>query len=75
MRIGNRYYKNFRLSQNTQVNSCIPERQLLPDQYFWDNFSFDDDTEILYDLPIRSFTSFQSTADERLLVECMVDPL
>ncbi len=31
---------------------------------FGDNFSFDDDTEIPYGLPIRSFTSFNQAADE-----------
>jgi hypothetical protein len=31
---------------------------------FGDNFSFDDDTEIAYGLPIRKFTSFNQAADE-----------
>ena len=31
---------------------------------FGDNFVFDDDTEIPYGLPIRSFTSFNQAADE-----------
>ncbi len=31
---------------------------------FGDNFSFDDDTEVPYGLPIRSFTSFKQAADE-----------
>lgn len=31
---------------------------------FGDNFAFDDDTEIPYGLPIRSFTSFNQAADE-----------
>lgn len=31
---------------------------------FGDNFSFDDDTETPYGLPIRSFTSFDEAADE-----------
>ena len=31
---------------------------------FGDNFSFDDDTEIPYGLPIRSFTSFNNAANE-----------
>lgn len=31
---------------------------------FGDNFAFDDDTEVRYDLPIRSFTSFNQAADE-----------
>jgi len=31
---------------------------------FGDNFSFDDDTEVAYDLPIRSFSSFTQAADE-----------
>ena len=31
---------------------------------FGDNFSFDDDTEIPFGLPIRSFTSFDQAADE-----------
>lgn len=31
---------------------------------FGDNFSFDDDTEVPYGLPIRSFTSFNQAADE-----------
>lgn len=31
---------------------------------FGDNFSFDDDTEVPYGLPIRSFTSFNAAADE-----------
>lgn len=31
---------------------------------FGDNFNFDDDTEVLYGLPIRSFTSFNAAADE-----------
>ncbi|WP_035335493.1 vanadium-dependent haloperoxidase [Dokdonia sp. PRO95] len=31
---------------------------------FGDDFSFDDDTEIAYGLPVRSFTSFQAAAEE-----------
>ncbi len=31
---------------------------------FGDNFNFDDDTEVAYGLPIRSFTSFRQAADE-----------
>ncbi|WP_273568203.1 vanadium-dependent haloperoxidase [Maribacter halichondriae] len=31
---------------------------------FGENFSFDDDTEVAYGLPIRSFTSFTVAADE-----------
>lgn len=31
---------------------------------FGDNFSFEDDTELLYGLPIRSFTSFYQAANE-----------
>ena len=31
---------------------------------FGDNFSFDDDTEVPYGLPVRSFTSFNMAADE-----------
>ena len=31
---------------------------------FGDNFSFDDDTEVAYGLPIRSFSSFDQAADE-----------
>jgi hypothetical protein len=31
---------------------------------FGDNFAFDDDTEVAYGLPIRSFTSFNQAADE-----------
>jgi len=31
---------------------------------FGDNFAFDDDTEVPYGLPIRSFTSFNQAADE-----------
>ena len=31
---------------------------------FGDNFSFDDDTEVPYGLPVRSFTSFTQAADE-----------
>ena len=31
---------------------------------FGDNFSFDDDTEVPYGLPIRSFPSFKAAADE-----------
>ena len=31
---------------------------------FGDNFSFDDDTELLYGLPTRSFNSFNEAADE-----------
>lgn len=31
---------------------------------FGDNFSFDDDTEVPYGLPIRSFDSFEKAADE-----------
>jgi len=31
---------------------------------FGDNYSFDDDTEVTYGLPIRSFTSFKQAADE-----------
>jgi len=31
---------------------------------FGDNFAFDDDTELLYGLPVRSFTSFNQAASE-----------
>jgi len=31
---------------------------------FGDNFNFDDDTELIYGLPIRSFNSFAQAADE-----------
>ena len=31
---------------------------------FGDNFQFDDDTEVPYGLPVRSFTSFSNAADE-----------
>ena len=31
---------------------------------FGDNFSFDDDTELAYGLPVRSFSSFNEAADE-----------
>ncbi len=31
---------------------------------FGDNFSFDDDTEVVYGLPIRKFNSFNEAADE-----------
>lgn len=31
---------------------------------FGDDFSFDDDTELPYGLPVRSFTSFNQAADE-----------
>lgn len=31
---------------------------------FGTNFSFDDDTEVAYGLPVRSFTSFKKAADE-----------
>ncbi|QLE00834.1 vanadium-dependent haloperoxidase [Galbibacter sp. BG1] len=31
---------------------------------FGDNFAFDDDTEVPYGLPVRSFTSFNKAADE-----------
>jgi len=31
---------------------------------FGDDFSFDDDTEVPYGLPVRSFTSFKQAADE-----------
>lgn len=31
---------------------------------FGDNFGFDDDTELQYGLPVRSFTSFNQAADE-----------
>ena len=31
---------------------------------FGDNFAFDDDTEVPYGLPVRSFTSFYTAADE-----------
>jgi hypothetical protein len=31
---------------------------------FGDNFSFDDDTELIYGLPVRSFTSFNQAAGE-----------
>lgn len=33
-------------------------------EIFGENFSFDDDTEVPYGLPIRSFTSFKTAADE-----------
>ncbi len=32
--------------------------------FFGDNISFDDDTELVYDLPIRSFKSFKHAAEE-----------
>ncbi len=31
---------------------------------YGDNFAFDDDTELVYGLPVRSFTSFRQAADE-----------
>jgi len=31
---------------------------------YGDNFAFDDDTEVQYGLPVRSFTSFEQAADE-----------
>ena len=31
---------------------------------FGDGFSFDDDTEVAYGLPVRSFNSFNEAADE-----------
>lgn len=31
---------------------------------FGDNFAFDDDTELIYGLPVRSFSSFNQAADE-----------
>ncbi|MGB7396050.1 MAG: phosphatidic acid phosphatase, partial [Pricia sp.] len=31
---------------------------------FGDDFAFDDDTEVPYGLPVRSFTSFRQAADE-----------
>ncbi|MGI9550525.1 MAG: vanadium-dependent haloperoxidase [Aurantibacter sp.] len=31
---------------------------------FGDNFAFDDDTEVAYGLPVRSFSSFNAAADE-----------
>lgn len=33
-------------------------------EIFGDNFAFDDDTEVAYGLPIRSFNSFNEAADE-----------
>jgi len=33
-------------------------------EIFGDDFGFDDDTEVAYGLPIRSFTSFNAAADE-----------
>lgn len=33
-------------------------------QIFGDNFAFDDDTEVPFGLPVRSFSSFQQAADE-----------
>ncbi|MCM4166878.1 hypothetical protein KCTC52924_01733 [Arenibacter antarcticus] len=36
-------------------------------QIFGDNFSFDDDTEVPFGLPIRSFGSFRSAAEEAAL--------
>ncbi|MGB5554332.1 MAG: vanadium-dependent haloperoxidase [Flavobacteriaceae bacterium] len=33
-------------------------------EIFGDNFSFDDDTEVAYGLPVRSFKSFNTAADE-----------
>jgi hypothetical protein len=33
-------------------------------EIFGDDFSFDDDTEVAYGLPVRSFTSFTQAADE-----------
>jgi len=34
---------------------------------FGDNFAFDDDTEVAYGLPVRSFTSFRAAAQEAAL--------
>ncbi|MDF0715190.1 vanadium-dependent haloperoxidase [Muricauda sp. 334s03] len=34
---------------------------------FGDNFAFDDDTEVAYGLPVRSFTSFNQASDEAAL--------
>lgn len=33
-------------------------------EIFGDNFAFDDDTEVAYGLPVRSFNSFKEAADE-----------
>lgn len=33
-------------------------------EIYGDDFSFDDDTEVAYGLPVRSFTSFEKAADE-----------
>ncbi|MFK7812745.1 MAG: vanadium-dependent haloperoxidase [Maribacter sp.] len=33
-------------------------------EVFGEDFSFDDDTEVAYGLPVRSFTSFEKAADE-----------
>ncbi|MFS4494294.1 vanadium-dependent haloperoxidase [Maribacter sp. 2308TA10-17] len=33
-------------------------------EIFGEDFSFDDDTEVAYGLPVRSFTSFKTAADE-----------
>ena len=34
---------------------------------FGDNFAYDDDTEVRYGLPVRSFTSFNQAAEEAAL--------
>lgn len=36
-------------------------------QLFGDNFSYEDDTEVTYGLPVRSFTSFEQAAEEAAL--------
>jgi hypothetical protein len=33
-------------------------------QIFGDNFSFDDDTELIYGLPVRNFKSFYDASSE-----------
>ena len=41
-------------------------------EIFGDGFAFDDDTELAYGLPVRSFTSFNQAADEAAIeIVCM----
>jgi hypothetical protein len=49
------------VSGHSVVSSAAAE---VLSKYFGDNFSYEDDTEVEFDLPIRHFTSFRQAAEE-----------
>ena len=64
MHTGNLFCKPH-LFLNTQAASVLHlQQQPVLSDFFGNNFSIDDDTEILYGLPVRHFKSFMIAANE-----------